>query len=456
MNKLVELIYAGSSPEELSTATATLWGEARDTIATLEKYSDYRSQSARTWVDETDSLFYNSMVLNISCFILAAIVGMVLSMMITKAIASPLEDVARKASLVAEGNLDQHFTVDGKDEIAEVANSLGKMVEHLRVRILESEQKSKEAEEQSQKAMQAMTEAENAKQEAQASQAAILKTAEEVEAVVSRLSSSTEELSAQISEAARSAEMQSERVASSATAMEEMNATVLEVAKSAAVASEGSEKSKGKAQDGSQIVSKSIEAITAVQTDALALKTNMEKLNEQTNSIGSIMTTISDIADQTNLLALNAAIEAARAGDAGRGFAVVADEVRKLAEKVMAATHEVGEAVTGIQRGTKESIQAVETTTVNLDTATTMITQSGNSLAEIVEESVSTADQVSNIATAAEEQSAASEEIAQALEEINLSISDMNTSMQQSSHAVSELVSQTQALQNLVYKLRNS
>ena len=237
MNKLVELIYAGSSPEELSAATATLWGEARDTIATLEKYSDYRSQSARTWVDETDSLFYNSMVLNISCFILAAIVGMVLSMMITKAIASPLEDVARKASLVAEGNLDQHFTVDGKDEIAEVANSLGKMVEHLRVRILESEQKSKEAEEQSQKAMQAMTEAENAKQEAQASQAAILKTAEEVEAVVSRLSSSTEELSAQISEAARSAEMQSERVASSATAMEEMNATVLEVAKSAAVAS---------------------------------------------------------------------------------------------------------------------------------------------------------------------------------------------------------------------------
>ena len=85
-----------------------------------------------------------------------------------------------------------------------------------------------------------------------------------------------------------------------------------------------------------------------------------------------------------------------------------------------------------------------------------MITQSGNSLAEIVEESVSTADQVSNIATAAEEQSAASEEIAQALEEINLSISDMNTSMQQSSHAVSELVSQTQALQTLVYKLRNS
>ena len=61
----------------------------------------------------------------------------------------------------------------------------------------------------------------------------------------------------------------------------------------------------------------------------------MTRLGQQADSIGHILSVISDIADQTNLLALNAAIEAARAGDAGRGFAVVADEVRKLAEKTM-------------------------------------------------------------------------------------------------------------------------
>ena len=86
----------------------------------------------------------------------------------------------------------------------------------------------------------------------------------------------------------------------------------------------------------------------------------MDTLSGQAEGIGQIMGVISDIADQTNLLALNAAIEAARAGEAGRGFAVVADEVRKLAEKTMAATHEVGQVISGIQEGTRKSASGVD------------------------------------------------------------------------------------------------
>jgi len=154
-------------------------------------------------------------------------------------------------------------------------------------------------------------------------------------------------------------------------------------------------------------------------------------------------------------LALNAAIEAARAGDAGRGFAVVADEVRKLAEKTMSATQEVGQAITGIQAGTRKNIQNVEQVAVTIESATTMSVRSGESLKKILELVHLVNDQVQSIATASEQQSAASEEINQSVEQVATISAQTAQAMEQASGAVADLTQQAQSLQRVIEKMKN-
>lgn len=81
----------------------------------------------------------------------------------------------------------------------------------------------------------------------------------------------------------------------------------------------------------------------------------IEKLAEQSKSIGTIIEAINEIAEQTNLLSLNASIEAARAGEAGRGFAVVAQEIRKLADESIRSSDQIARIVGEIEKNTKEA-----------------------------------------------------------------------------------------------------
>jgi methyl-accepting chemotaxis protein len=180
----------------------------------------------------------------------------------------------------------------------------------------------------------------------------------------------------------------------------------------------------------------------------------MQELGNQAQSIGGVMSVISDIADQTNLLALNAAIEAARAGEAGRGFAVVADEVRKLAEKTMSATQEVGANISAIQNSAHTNIREVGEAAKAITEATELANTSGQALAEIVDLASANSAVVASIATAAEEQSATSEKINQALEEINKITGEAADGMHQSSRALHELSQTAQELHRAIEELK--
>jgi methyl-accepting chemotaxis protein len=284
-------------------------------------------------------------------------------------------------------------------------------------------------------------------------QRTIQEVAAKAASIANRVAASSEELSAQVEQVSRGAEMQRGRVESTASAMTEMNSTVLEVARNAGQASEQSEMTKNKANDGAALVDKVVNSINLVNTVASTLQTNMQDLGAQAESIGGVMNVISDIADQTNLLALNAAIEAARAGEAGRGFAVVADEVRKLAEKTMNATKEVGTNITAIQHSARNNIKEVGDAAKAVTEATELANTSGKALAEIVNLASANSAVVASIATAAEEQSATSEEINRSVEEINRIVGETADGMVQASAAVQELSQMAQELNRAMGEL---
>ncbi|MBZ2173012.1 methyl-accepting chemotaxis protein [Nitratidesulfovibrio sp. SRB-5] len=300
------------------------------------------------------------------------------------------------------------------------------------------------------------TESVEARQAAENAANGMKQAANQLEKVVEVVSSASEELSAQIEQSSHGTEVQSQRVAETATAMDEMNATVIEVAKNASQAADSAGSARSMAVDGAKVVAEAVESITDVQQKSIILKTDMAALGKQAEGIGQIMNVISDIADQTNLLALNAAIEAARAGDAGRGFAVVADEVRKLAEKTMAATKEVGEAIGSIQQGARKNLENVEHSVVTIELATNLANQSGAALKEIVAMVEAATDQVRSIAAASEQQSAASDEITKSIEEINIISGETASAMTQSAQAVGDLASQAQTLRTLIEKMKSS
>ncbi len=360
------------------------------------------------------------------------------------------------AENVANGNLDHRFEMKRNDELGVLGESLCKMVQSLREMIGTARQKTQEAEQQTEAAKLATAEAQEAKAEAErAKRQGMLQAAQRLESIVEIVTSASSELSSQIEESSRGAESQALRVDETATAMEEMTATVIEVAKNAAQAADTAGSARGKAQDGATIVGRVVAGMGEVQSQTHQLKSDMSLLGKQAEDIGRIMTVITDIADQTNLLALNAAIEAARAGDAGRGFAVVADEVRKLAEKTMAATKEVGEAIGIIQKSTRHNVENVDTSVKLIESATQLATESGAALSEIVHLVDSATDQVRSIATASEEQSAASEEINRSIEQVNLISTETSQAMREAAKAVADLAEQAQVLKGLITELES-
>ena len=424
--------------------------------AILKELSDVTLANARQTSKDGDEKYESSRAIGIILTLAAIFIALALTWLIVRNTVRQLGKDPGELNAIAHRVVDGDYNVDDGGKKMGVYGSIVEMVNALKTNIENAQRESENAKEQSRKAQEAMEQAEAASTEAQSKTEAMLVAADKLEQVGSVVSSASTELSAQIEQSDRGAAESAQRLSEAATAMNEMNATVQEVAKNAGSASAASAETREKAEAGAQVVEKAVRSIDQVHQMSLELKDDMTQLNEHAQDITRIMGVISDIADQTNLLALNAAIEAARAGEAGRGFAVVADEVRKLAEKTMASTNDVGNAIKAIQESTAKSMTGVDNAVERIGEANELASRSGQALQEIVATVEVTADQVNAIATASEEQSAASEEINQSIVQVNDMSRQTAEAMAEAAKAVSDLAAQAQGLTNLIQELKEA
>ena len=437
----------------LNTTSKELYHKTSESLGAIV---DFNVEGSKKTSDSGDKVFNDSRSMVIGMLIVVLLISVVLMAFIIRNTLRQLGKDPGELNAIAHRVVDGDYNIDDGGKKMGVYGAIVEMVNALKRNIENAQRESENAKEQSRKAQEAMEQAEAASTEAQSKTEAMLVAADKLEQVGSVVSSASTELSAQIEQSDRGAAESAQRLSEAATAMNEMNATVQEVAKNAGSASAASAETKQKAEAGAEVVAKAVHSIEQVHQMSLELKGDMVQLNEHAQDITRIMNVISDIADQTNLLALNAAIEAARAGEAGRGFAVVADEVRKLAEKTMASTNDVGNAIKSIQESTAKSMTGVDNAVERIGEANELASRSGAALEEIVATVEATGDQVNAIATASEEQSAASEEINQSIVQVNDMSRQTAEAMGEAAKAVSELAAQAQTLTELIRELKQA
>ncbi|MEK5206202.1 methyl-accepting chemotaxis protein [Psychrobacillus sp. FSL H8-0510] len=134
-----------------------------------------------------------------------------------------------------------------------------------------------------------------------------------------------------------------------------------------------------------------------IKTASIETSETIGRLNEATKQIQQITGSISAIAAQTNLLALNASIEAARAGEHGKGFAVVAEEVRKLAEQSNNEVDQVETIIKDITESIKLVVESTEESTKLIETGSSTVLQTSQSLSDISTAVAITVEEISMI-----------------------------------------------------------
>ncbi|MGN5260687.1 methyl-accepting chemotaxis protein [Aeromonas hydrophila] len=329
-------------------------------------------------------------------------------------ITAPLSLISRHVSHLSsnEGDLTQQMRIDTHQELIELGGHLNAFLGKLRGMVQSSKQIGQQVHQQAQ----------GMKQTADTMRSSLDEQSLELESVVS--------------------------------AMHQMSTTAVSVAGYAEQAAQESETATHHISTAQQTLSRARTEIHTLVEDMHLADKAVAQVAQRSANISRILDVIRAIAEQTNLLALNAAIEAARAGDMGRGFAVVADEVRALANKTRESTDEIGQLIGSLQTEVSSSQQLMNTGITRSASTVEGTEQAFEALNQVVTQIQQIHDHISQVATAAEQQSAVSDTINQNLMRIGDAATTLGQEANASHHLSEQLEQAATALATQLERLR--
>lgn len=384
----------------------------------------------------------------LSILILVILIGIGISLVVSKTISNPIIQMEKEFNSLAQGNLKSKLNVSSKDEIGSLSvnfnNFVGKLYETIsNIMIL-----TKEVVDNNtivNKSMNNLVNGQNSpyyKELKNALDKGMIHLNDSIANVLDNVrnqTASSEESLAALEEVSATSENINNNIKITNTSFIE----TLQIANSSA-------------KDMKEM-SDSMKEITASTEQT---NHEIEKLRGLSNNIGSILTAISSVSDQTNLLALNAAIEAARAGEAGRGFSVVADEIRKLAEQTNKETGKIEEIIKAIQNEVEIVKDGSNEIKIKVENGLKISLESQKNMEKIIQNNTKNAEEIQEISASVDEQAIASKEITYAIGNIAESsghIESLSTENTEISDKVKDSIMKNQellgSLEGLIKKL---